>query len=162
MGKFEKTNVMRILDQAKIPYAHYLYPHRDGEAVDGVTVAELLGQSPERVFKTLVTRCGRECFVFMLPVAEELDLKAAAAAIGVKSVEMIHVAEITALTGYVRGGCSPIGMKKRFPTVIDVSAQAFDTIIFSGGRIGTQVEMAPSALAGLIGASFAAIVRGRC
>ena len=98
----------------------------------------------------------------VMPLAEELDLKAAAAAVGVKSVEMIHVAEITALTGYVRGGCSPIGMKKRFPTVIDVSAQAFDTIIFSGGRIGTQVETAPSALAGLIGASFAAIVRGRC
>ena len=163
VAKQEKTNVMRVLDRAGIPYSHYSYEHNGNEAVDGVTVAQRIGRPVGQVFKTLVTRgASRNFFVFVIPVAEELDLKAAAAAVGVKSVEMIHVAEITALTGYVRGGCSPIGMKKRFPTVIDVSAQAFDTIIFSGGRIGTQVEMAPSALAGLIGASFAAIVRGRC
>ncbi len=161
MGKSEKTNAMRILDQAKIRYAHHSYLHRDGEAVDGVTVAELLNQPPERVFKTLVTRYGRECYVFVIPVAAELDLKAAAAAAGVKSIEMIHVAEISQLTGYLRGGCSPIGMKKLFPTVIDSSAEKFDAIIFSGGRIGTQLEMAPGALAELIGASFAAIARGR-
>ena len=102
MAKNDKTNVMRILDQAKIPYSHYTYEHREGEAVDGLTVAASMNQPPERVFKTLVTRgAGRDFFVFVIPVACELDLKAAAHAVGEKSVEMIHVAEINKVTGYI-------------------------------------------------------------
>ncbi len=160
MAKAEKTNVMRILDQAGIPYRHYEYPHKPGEAVDGITVATLLGQEPSMIYKTLVTRgSGRDFFVFVLPVAAELNLKAAAAAVGEKSVEMIHVAELNKITGYLRGGCSPIGMKKQFRTVIDASAEALPSMIFSGGKIGSQVELAPQALADLIHAEFISICR---
>lgn len=160
MAKNDKTNVMRILDQAKIPYSHYTYEHREGEAVDGLTVAASMNQPPERVFKTLVTRgAGRDFFVFVIPVACELDLKAAAHAVGEKSVEMIHVAEINKVTGYIRGGCSPIGMKKQFRTVVDRSTLEQRTIIFSAGRIGFQVEVAPADLEKLIRCSFAGIVR---
>ena len=140
MAKETKTNVMRILDRAKIPYRHYSYEHEEG-AVDGVSVARLLGQNPAQVYKTLVTRgAGGGFFVFVIPVQEELDLKAAARAVGEKSVSMLHVNELLPTTGYVRGGCSPIGMKKQFPTVVDESCLSFDTIIFSGGRIGAQVR----------------------
>lgn len=157
----EKNNVMRILEQAKIPFAHYTYPHEGNEAVDGVSVAELLGQPVGQVFKTLVTRGhGHDFFVFVIPVAAELDLKAAAASVNEKSVEMIHVAEINKITGYIRGGCSPIGMKKLFRTVIDSSAESLPVMIFSAGKIGYQVEVAPAALAQLIGAAFAPITRG--
>ena len=142
MAKQEKTNVMRILDRAGIPYAHYSYEHHGNDAVDGVTVAQRIGRPVEQVFKTLVTRgASRNFFVFVIPVAGELDLKAAAAAVGEKSVEMIHVAELCGVTGYIRGGCSPIGMKKHFRTVVDISAEAFDTIIFSAGKIGSWLPL---------------------
>ena len=151
----EKTNVMRVLDQKKIAYTPHSYPHGD-EAVDGLTVAAMTGLDPQRVFKTLVARgASKTPYVFVVPVAHELDLKLAAKAVGEKSVAMLHVSELTPLTGYVRGGCSPIGMKKLFRTVIDASALNFSEIVVSGGRIGTQVELAPDALCGLIRGSFA-------
>lgn len=153
-----KTNVMRILDQKKVTYVPHQYPHGD-EAVDGVSVAQLLGQDPSRVFKTLVTRgASKANYVFVVPVAKELDLKKAAKAVGEKSIVMIHVSEITALTGYVRGGCSPIGMKKQFSTTYDESALDQDTIAVSGGKIGTQVELDPRELAKLTRGQFADIV----
>ena len=156
MSEF-KTNVMRVLEQKKIPYQAHQYPHGD-EAVDGVTVARLLGQDPAAVFKTLVTRgASKTCYVFVVPVAAELDLKKAAKAVGEKSIAMLHVSELTPLTGYVRGGCSPIGMKKQFKTVFDTSAEGLPTIMVSAGKIGCQVEVDPHALAGLAGGSFADI-----
>lgn len=158
-SKNEKTNVCRLLDQAGIPYQTHFYPHGD-EAVDGTTVASILNQPPERVFKTLVTRgpgSKNSCFVFVIPVAAELNLKAAAKVAGQKSIEMLHVNELLGLTGYIRGGCSPIGMKKLFPTFIDQSAQGQDTIMVSGGRIGTQVELDPEALCALIRGQFAPV-----
>lgn len=158
MKKEAKTNAMRILDRNKISYKEHLY-ESDGFA-DGVTIANKLNQPTERVFKTLVAvGKSRNYYVFVVPVAEELNLKAAAAAVGEKSVEMIHVKDINSVTGYIRGGCSPIGMKKQFKTVINDSAQNFDNIIFSGGRRGAQVEMNPNELADLIGADFAHIIQ---
>ena len=136
----QKTNVMRVLEQKKIKYTPHSYPHGD-DAVDGLTVAALLGVDAAKIFKTLVTRgASKGVYVFVIPVGAELDLKKAAKAVGEKSIEMVHVSEINALTGYIRGGCSPVGMKKFFPTVIDQSAAQFDTIFFSGGRIGLQIE----------------------
>lgn len=145
-----KTNAMRILDRKKIPYQHYTYPS-DGEHVDGLTAAASIGQPVERVYKTLVTvgKSGGH-YVFVLPVASELDLKKAAKAVGEKSVQMIHVKEINALTGYIRGGCSPIGMKKQFPTVLSDSAKSLPSVIVSGGRIGFQIDLKPDDLLGLI------------
>ena len=158
MKKEAKTNAMRILDRNKISYKEHLY-ESDG-FVDGVTIANKLNQPTERVFKTLVAvGKSRNYYVFVVPVAEELNLKAAAAAVGEKSVEMIHVKDINSVTGYIRGGCSPIGMKKQFKTVINDSAQNFDNIIFSGGRRGAQIEMNPNELADLIGADFAHIIQ---
>jgi len=152
-----KTNVMRILDQAKIPYRYYFYDHEDGK-IDGVSVAHKLGQKEEQVFKTLVTRgASREFYVFVVPVAKELNLKAAAKSVGEKSVEMIHVDEINKTTGYIRGGCSPIGMKKQFKTVIDSSCEQLASIIVSGGKIGAQVEVEPKALLTLIRGTTSAI-----
>jgi Cys-tRNA(Pro)/Cys-tRNA(Cys) deacylase len=157
LAKELKTNVMRILDAAKIPYRPYLYENKDGK-IDGISVAQKLGQNVEQVFKTLVTRgAGGDYFVFVVPVAKELNLKAAAKSVGEKSVEMIHVSEINKITGYIRGGCSPIGMKKQFRTVIDDSCKNIEAMCVSGGRIGAQVELAPQALLELIGASTAAI-----
>ncbi len=142
----QKTNVMRILDQKKIPYSAHSYPHGD-TAVDGVTVAQLIGRPANQVFKTLVCVSGnKKYYVFVIPVSKELDLKKAAKAVGEKSIAMLHVNELLPLTGYVRGGCSPIGMKKAFPTTIDCSCNDIDTIIVSAGKIGTQVELAPDAL----------------
>lgn len=136
----EKTNVMRLLEQKKIPYTAYHF--ETAAAVSGVEAARILGQNPDKVFKTLVTTAAsREHYVFMVPVARELDLKKAATAVGEKSVEMLKAKDLLPLTGYVHGGCSPIGMKKQFRTVIDRSAAEFDTILFSGGKIGCQVEM---------------------
>lgn len=155
--KEEKTNVMRVLDKAGISYRHYTYDASDGH-IDGLAVAQKLGQDPDQVFKTLVTQgASGGYFVFVIPVGEELNLKAAARAVGEKSVSMLHVADLLKVTGYVRGGCSPIGMKKQYPTVIDETCQLFDTMIFSGGRIGSQVEMAPDDLLSLISASTADI-----
>ena len=135
-----KTNVMRILDKAKVQYKHYSYA--DTDAISGADVAKVLEQDPEQVFKTLVTtsKSGNH-YVFMLPVEKELDLKKAAQAVGEKSVEMLKQKDLLPLTGYVHGGCSPIGMKKFFKTVIDSSAKNFETIIFSAGKIGYQVEL---------------------
>ena len=150
-----KTNAMRMLDRAKVPYRVYTYDHSDGK-IDGVSVAQKLGQDVNAVFKTLVTR-GHSggYFVFVLPVAQELDLKKAAKAVGEKSVEMIHVAEINKLTGYIRGGCSPVGMKKSYPTVFDRSVEGLPTVIVSGGRIGCQIEADPRLLLPLVKATTA-------
>lgn len=144
--KEQKTNVMRFLDKNKVDYKAHEYPHGD-EAVDGMKVAELCGYDPETVFKTLVTRgASKEIYVFVIPVCRELDLKKAAKAAGEKSISMIHVSEINALTGYVRGGCSPIGMKKQYKTFFDESALSRETIMVSAGKIGYQVELAPGEL----------------
>ena len=153
----EKTNVMRILDQKKIPYTPHTYPCSGG-AVDGATVAGLIGVAPERVFKTLVTRgASRQNYVFVVPVMQSLNLKAAARAVGEKSIEMIHQAELLPLTGYVHGGCSPVGMKKQLRTVIDDSAQSLEAMVVSAGKIGFQVELSPADLAGLARARFAPV-----
>ena len=154
--KEEKTNVMRVLEQKNIPYTAHAYEHEEGVAVDGVTVARSLGKDPEQVFKTLVARgASKGIYVFCIPVAENLDLKKAARAVGEKSVEMIAVKEINALTGYVRGGCSPVGMKKQYPTVFHETAEIVDTIMVSAGKIGYQVELAPDALVELVGGTLA-------
>ena len=154
----QKTNVMRVLEQKKIPYTAHAYPHGD-EAVDGVTVAKLTGLDPAQVFKTLVTRgASKKNYVFVIPVAEELDLKKAAKAAGEKSIAMIHVSEINALTGYVRGGCSPIGMKKPFPTFLDESAAGIGRIFVSAGRVGFQIELAPEDLIRTAGCRLAELI----
>ena len=142
LAKEQKTNVMRILDKAKIPYTAHYYEHNDNE-------------DPALVYKTLVTEGkSKEDYVFVIPVAEELNLKEAASSVSEKSVEMIHVKDINKITGYIRGGCSPMGMKKQFKTVIDSAAEALDKIVVSGGKIGTQVELSPKDLSELIGAKF--------
>ena len=153
----DKTNVMRVLEQHKIAYTAHEYPHGK-EAVDGVTVAQLLGQDVRQVFKTLVARGKSGGYhVFVIPVAAELDLKKAAKAAGEKSVELVHVKELLGLTGYVRGGCSPVGMKKAFPTVFDASVQEIPTVIVSAGKIGYQIECAPVDLMALVRATAASI-----
>lgn len=153
----DKTNVMRVLEQHKIAYTAHEYPHGK-EAVDGVTVAQLLGQDVRQVFKTLVARGKSGGYhVFVIPVAAELDLKKAAKAAGEKSVELVHVKELLGLTGYVRGGCSPVGMKKAFPTVFDASVQDIPTVIVSAGKIGYQIECAPVDLMALVRATAAPI-----
>ena len=155
----DKTNVMRVLEQHKIAYKPHEYPHGK-DAVDGVSVAELLGQNPDQVFKTLVARGKSGGFhVFVIPVAKELDLKKAAKAAGEKSVEMVHVKELLGLTGYVRGGCSPVGMKKAFPTVFDESVNNVPTVMVSAGKIGFQIECAPADLIKLVRATTAHIRR---
>ena len=154
--KEEKTNVMRTLEQKKIAYTAHEYP-ADGP-VDGVSVAGYLGQDPEQVFKTLVTKgAGGGYYVFDIPVAENLDLKKAAKAVGEKSIAMLPQKELLPLTGYVHGGCSPVGMKKQFPTVFHETAELFDTICVSAGKIGAQVEVAPADLIALLGAQTADI-----
>lgn len=156
MSEF-KTNVMRILDKAKITYKAHTYDHSDG-AIDGAAVAEKMGQNPEQVFKTLVTKgAGRDYYVFVVPVLKELVLKKAAKSVGEKHVEMIHVKDINKVTGYIRGGCSPIGMKKQFVTVFDKSAENIETIIVSAGKIGYQIELAPKDLIEIVGAKTAEI-----
>lgn len=151
----EKTNVMRLLEQKKIPYTAHSYPHADGP-VDGVTVAEIVGVNPAQVFKTLVARgASKAIYVFVIPVACALDFKKAAKAVGEKSIAMVPVRDITALTGYVRGGCSPVGMKKRYRTVFDAQVQQVDTLLVSAGKIGYQVEVAPDALIALVDGAIA-------
>lgn len=153
-----KTNAMRMLDKAKIEYEVHEYPHEEGKAVDGANVARLLGQDPAQVFKTLVTMgASRNYYVFCIPVEKELDLKKAARAVGEKSVAMLHVADINRVTGYIRGGCSPVGMKKLFATVFDESVLALPAVMVSGGRIGTQVQLAPAALLGAVRGKTAVI-----
>ncbi len=151
-----KTNVMRELDKLKIQYKYYCYANTD--AISGTDVARVLNQNPEQVFKTLVTvgKTGKH-YVFMLPAARELDLKKAAKSVGEKAVEMIKSKELLPLTGYIHGGCSPIGMKKFFTTVIDKSSEQFNTIIFSAGKIGYQVEISLTDLKKVISYSIADI-----
>lgn len=159
MGKgTSKTNAMRELDAAGIP--HEVRFIDTDHALSGVEAAAALGQDPACVFKTLVTQ-GKsgEHYVFMVPVAEELDLKKAASAVGEKAVAMIPQRDLLPLTGYVHGGCSPIGMKKPFRTTIDETAQLFDEISFSGGRIGCQLTMAPDALDQMVSLTYADIVK---
>ena len=152
--KEEKTNVMRVLDQKKIPYTAHTYP-ADGP-IDGVSVAGYLGQDVERVFKTLVTKGSTGAYyVFDIPVAENLDLKKAAKAVGEKSIAMLPQKDLLPLTGYVHGGCSPVGMKKQFPVVFHETAILYDTLCGSAGKVGAQVELAPQALLDLLGASAA-------
>lgn len=158
----EKTNVMRILEQKKIPYTAHMYDGGEGPEGDreyGLHVAQALGQDETCVFKTLVARgASKGIYVFVIPVAENLDLKKAAKAVGEKSVEMIAVKEITAVTGYIRGGCSPVGMKKQYPTVFHSSVDSCGKIYVSAGRIGMQVELAPQALLALVRGSTADII----
>ena len=158
MEKEIKTNAMRLLEKAGLPFVIHTY-ECDG-FLDGVTVAQKVGMSVTKTFKTLVAvGKSKQYYVFVLPVAGELDLKKAAQSVGEKSVEMIPVKDINKLTGYVRGGCSPIGMKKRFLTVIHDSALLHETIMFSGGRLGSQIEMKPQELSQLLKVRFCDIIK---
>ena len=157
MGKEVKTNAMRILDRLKLPYTLNSYECK--EFIDGVHIADMLGQDPAQSFKTLVcSGKGAGYYVLVLPVARELDLKKAARAVGAKAVELLPVKEINAVTGYIRGGCTAIGMKKQYPTVIDQSAGEFDRIIISGGRIGSQIFLAPDDFIKATGGSYGDIL----
>ncbi len=157
MKKIEKTNVMRILDQNKIEYNAYTY---DGDATsNGVEVALSIGQDPNKVFKTLVTvGATKKNYVFVIPVNEELDLKKAAKCVGEKSIQMVKSKELLPLTGYIHGGCSPVGMKKFFTTTIHSTAENFETIVFSAGKIGYQVELSLTQLAKVIKFSVCDII----
>lgn len=148
-----KTNAMRILEQNNIAYESHAYPHGK-EAPDGETVARLLGQDPDRVFKTLVTKGKNNYFVFVLPVLKELNLKKAAVAVGEKSVEMIPVKDINKVTGYIRGGCSPVGMKKQYNTVFAEECRVVKKIIVSGGKVGLQIETDVCELVKLVGGTI--------
>ena len=148
-----KTNALREIEAAGIE--HRFITFECEEALSGVDVADVLGEDPDRVFKTLVTQAkSGQHYVFMVPVACELDLKKAASAVGEKAISMIKSRELLPLTGYIHGGCSPVGMKTPFKTVIDETAQLYDTIFFSGGRIGCQVEMAPDSLKELVDIAY--------
>lgn len=154
MAEAVKTNVMRILEREGVSYLVHTYSPETG--IDGVSVARALGQDPQAVFKTLVTQGkSRAMFVFVIPVAATLNLKRAAAACGEKAIEMIPQKLLLPSTGYIHGGCSPVGMKKALPTFIDETAQLFDTICVSAGKIGAQVELAPDDLCRLTGAVYA-------
>ncbi len=156
MAKEAKTNAMRMLDRLKIDYDVHSYECE--EFIDGVHIADMLGQSCDRSFKTLVTvgKSGNY-YVFALPVDRELDMKKCARTVGEKSLEMLHVKDINSVTGYIRGGCTPIGMKKQYRTVIQLTARDFDKIIISGGRLGLQLELDPVDLARACGGEFADI-----
>ena len=159
MAKKQKTNVMRLLEQAEIEHREYEYNVDDG-LIDAKSIARKIGEAEEQVFKTLVTQNEKhEYFVFVIPANSELDFKKAASASGQKSIEMIPMKELFPLTGYVHGGCSPIGMKKQFPTYLDETAVLFDYICFSGGKIGTNVGVNPEQLAAFIPADFADLTR---
>ena len=156
----EKTNVMRLLDQKRISYRSYYYG--DTDAISGVDVATVLQQDACQVFKTLVTvSSSKKYYVFMIPVAEELDLKKAAKSVGEKSVSMLPAKELLPLTGYVHGGCSPFGMKKKFSVVVHESAKNFSSIIFSAGKVGYQVEVSVSDLEESLDCQFAFLVEER-
>ena len=156
--KAPKTNAVRLLEQQKIAHELLYYESEDGQAVDGDTVARKIGYPHERVYKTLIATAGsNKFFVFVVPVLAELNLKAAAKIAGEKKIEMIAVKELLPLTGYVRGGCSPVGMKKLFPTYIDASAEHLDYMIVSAGKIGMQMKLAPRDLANASKAKFAGI-----
>ncbi|MGO4889486.1 Cys-tRNA(Pro) deacylase [Anaerobacillus sp. MEB173] len=157
--KIAKTNAVRLIEQQKISYELLLYATDDGQAVDGITVSEKIGYPFEYVYKTLIATAGaNRYYVFVVPVAEELDLKKAAKVIGEKKIEMIAVKDLLGLTGYVRGGCSPIGMKKLFPTYFDTTAEILDFMIVSAGKIGMKLKVAPLDLAKACDGKFAEIV----
>ncbi|WP_432666353.1 Cys-tRNA(Pro) deacylase [Wukongibacter baidiensis] len=159
MAKTKKTNAMRILDQKKITYNIFTYDKNDGK-IDGISVAEKIDRAPELVYKTLVAQGNsKNIYVFVLPVAEELDLKKAAKISGAKKIEMIPVKEILKLTGYVRGGCSPMGMKKNYKTFVDSSASKIEKIIVSAGKIGAQIELEASELIEVTEAELVNIVK---
>lgn len=158
-AKEVKTNAMRILEKLKIPFEHYTY--ECSEFTDGIQVADLLSLPHEKVYKTLVTvGNSKNYFVFVIPIEAELDLKKAAKSVGEKNVEMIHVKDINQVTGYIRGGCTSIGMKKQYVTRIDESASRLETMIVSGGRIGSQLELTPEDLKKAAAAEFADVIRG--
>lgn len=153
MKKEEKTNALRLLDARNVDHQVHVY---DPDATDGMEVAQLLGEAADQVFKTLVTvSASRHYYVFVVPVNATLHLKKAAAAVGEKSIAMLPQKELLPLTGYIHGGCSPVGMKKLFPTFIHETAQLFDTIFVSAGRRGCQMELSPDTLCELIGAEYA-------
>lgn len=152
-----KTNAMRILEKTGTAYQTHTYDA--GDKIDGISVAEKVGIDPKYVYKTLVTEGkSKNYFVFVIPVAAELNLKAAATAVGEKSVEMLAVKDLLGVTGYIRGGCSPVGMKKQYKTVIDKSAETLETMVVSGGKIGVQIELAPADLCTAAHAVFADII----
>jgi Cys-tRNA(Pro)/Cys-tRNA(Cys) deacylase len=156
--KISKTNAMRILDRKKVQYEILTYDASDGK-INGVEVAEKIERPTELVYKTLVAHHGQNLFVFVIPVADELDLKIAAKAAGEKKLEMLPVKEINKWTGYIRGGCSPIGMKKDFPTFIDRSAEQLNKIIVSAGKIGMQIEIEPDQLKSVVDGQFIELVK---
>ncbi|MBN1045479.1 MULTISPECIES: Cys-tRNA(Pro) deacylase [Clostridium] len=159
MAKESKTNAMRILDRSKIEYTTYNYQNKDGK-IDGVAVAHKINKNEQEVFKTLVTQGhSKDFYVYVVPVAQELDMKKAAKAASEKSIEMIHVKDINKITGYIRGGCSPIGMKKAFKTFFHNTALNYKTIVFSGGKIGSQIEMNPKQLENILDCTFVDIVK---
>lgn len=154
-----KTNAMRILDAKKIAYEVLTYDNKDGK-IDGVSVAAKVGKNPREVYKTLVTQgASKELFVFVIPVEEELDLKKCAKAAGEKKVEMIPVKDIQKWTGYIRGGCSPVGMKKEYKTFLDESSQELPTMVVSGGKIGVQIVVSPESLKAVTDAVFADLTK---
>lgn len=158
MKSIPKTNAMRILESMKIPFSTYTYECDAFE--DAIQIADMLGLPYEKVYKTLVAvGTSREHYVFVIPIAEELDFKKAAKAVGEKAVELIHVKELQGLTGYIRGGCTAVGMKKPFVTRIDRSAESLETIIVSGGRIGLQIELRPDDLMKASNAAYADVIR---
>lgn len=155
--KETKTNAMRILDTRKIPYTTHAY--ECDEFIDAIQIADMLGLPCEKVYKTLVTQgSSKNYYVFVIPIAEELDMKKAAKSVGEKSVSMLHVKDINAVTGYIRGGCTAIGMKKQYVTRIEQSAEKLEKIIVSGGKFGMQLELTPQDLAAVSGAEFADII----
>lgn len=159
-NKESKTNAMRILEKEKIPFSHYTYECE--EFIDGIQIADKLSLPYEKVYKTLVTEgSSKNYFVFVIPVARELDLKKAARSVGEKSVAMIHVKDINAITGYIRGGCTAIGMKKQYVTRLDESAREQETIIVSGGRIGSQIELKPEHLLRACKGEYGDLIAGR-
>ena len=158
MAKQDKTNVMRILDKNKIDYMGFEY---SPQLTEGVLIAEVLGEDKEKVFKTLVTESDKkEHFVFVIPVAETLDLKVAAKVVGVKSLSMLKQKELLSLTGYIHGGCSPVGMKKQFKTVFHITAESLPEFYVSAGRVGRQIKVSPKELCAIIDAEFADITVG--
>ncbi len=155
----KKTNAMRLLDSKKIKYNTYSYDIKD-DLIDGLSVAKKIGKKPEDVYKTLLAQgASGENYVFIIPVAKELDLKLGASAVGEKSIHMIKVSEINKLTGYIRGGCSPLGMKKDFKTVLSEEAESRDQIIVSAGKIGSQIELSPRDLGEFLDLDFKDIIK---
>ncbi len=154
-----KTNAIRILDTKKVNYEILTYDNKDGK-IDGISVAKKIGKDPQEVYKTLVAQgASKNIYVFVIPVAEELDLKKAARAAGEKNIEMLHVKDIQKWTGYIRGGCSPIGMKKQYKTFIDESCLSLETMVISAGKIGVQIVLAPSQLKVITEAEITAITK---